>query len=228
MENREMENSVVEKPSLIGMIMNPTVQFERIRENPKILVAILIVTFLTVIGMLMMSSGMELPTDDPELAGMSEEELMVIAMISQVSFVIVGLFTPIFTIFISTVVLLIIAKIVRSEVSFKQLFSMNTYIYMISALGILLNGLIFMILQVGDPEVYITSLNSIVHAEGVLGEFLGIVEVFSIWSLIITGIGLQVVAKFSKGLSWSIVVAFFIVGAVFAMVSAALGSAFGV
>ena len=122
MENREMENSVVEKPSLIGMIMNPTVQFERIRENPKILVAILIVTFLTVIGMLMMSSGMELPTDDPELAGMGEEELMVIAMISQVSFVIVGLFTPIFTIFISTVVLLIIAKIVRSEVSFKQLF----------------------------------------------------------------------------------------------------------
>ena len=79
---------------------------------------------------------------------------------------------------------------------------------MISALGILLNGLIFMILQVGDPEVYITSLNSIVHAEGVLGAFLGIVEVFSIWSLIITGIGLQVVAKFSKGLSWSIVVAF--------------------
>ena len=60
MENREMENSVVEKPSLIGMIMNPTVQFERIRENPKILVAILIVTFLTVIGMLMMSSGMDI------------------------------------------------------------------------------------------------------------------------------------------------------------------------
>lgn len=228
MEHQELEEKVIEKPSLIGMIMNPREQFERIRENPKIIVALLVVTFLTIVGLLMMVSAMDFIENDPALAGMSEEELLIVSIIGQITFVVIGIFTPVVMISITAIIIFILAKIVRSDVSFKQLFSLGTYAYFISVLGFLLNGLVMMILKTGDPETLFTSLNSVVNAQGVLGALLSNFEVFNIWYLVVLAIGLQVVAKFSKGLSWSIVIAFFIIGAVFSMAGAAAGSVLGV
>lgn len=225
-ETFETEEKVVEKPSIFGMIMNPTDQFNRIRENPKIIVPLLIVTVLTAIGMALMFQSMDF-ANEPELAGMSEEELMVVTLISQISFVVVGIFTPVFMVLLSTVIFIIIAKIVRSEVSFKQLFSMNTYIFLISALSMIVNGLAFLLVNGGDPEILLTSLNSIIGATGVLGAFLSSIEVFSIWGLIITAIGLQVVAKFSKGLSWGVVIVLYIITTMFSMMAAGLSSLVG-
>lgn len=225
-EINEVEEVVVKKPSLFGMIMNPTEQFDRIRKNPKIIVALLLVTILTTIGMALMLQTMDFESS-PELVGFSEEELMFAALIGQITFVVVGVFTPVFVILISTIVFIIIAKIVRSEVSFKQLFSMNTYIFMISALSFIVNGLAFLVVGNGNPEIYFTSLNSIINAEGVAGAFLNSIEVFSIWGLIITAIGLQVVARFSKGLSWAVVIGFYIVSLIFAMAGAAFSTMFG-
>lgn len=224
--NTEIEQPKLEKPSLFGMIMNPREQFERIRENPKIIVALIIVTVLTIVGMLLMMNGIDF-MDDPSLAGMSEEEMMMVAMVSQIGFVIVGVFTPIFTLLISAVVQIIIAKIVRSEVTFKQLFSMNTYIFIITAISILVNGIVFMAIG-GTAEIYFTSLNSIIGAEGILGAVFNSIEVFSIWTLIITALGLQIVARFSKGLSWTIVIVFYVVSLIFQMISAGLNTMMGV
>lgn len=223
----EQQETRVEKPSLFGMIMNPREQFERIRENPKIIVALLIVTFLTIVGLLMMESGMDL-SDDPSLAGMSEEELLLVSIAGQIMFIIMGLFTPIVIILITTLVLFGLAKIVQSQVTFKQLFSMNTYAYLISVLGLVINGFVMMLVKPSNPDTYFTSLDSIINAEGVLRGLLSNFEVFNIWYLVVIAIGLQVVAKFSKKLSWSVVIAFFILSAVLSMVGAAAGSAFGV
>jgi len=224
--NIEEEKSQIVKPSLFGMVMNPTEQFQRLRENPKILVAIIVVTILTIIGTFMMLSGIDF-LDQPELAEFSEEEKMMVAMIGQISFVVVGAFVPIFSILISTIVFIIIAKIVKTDVTFKQLFSMNTYIFIIGTIGILLNGIVFMLLG-GEEGTMFTSLNSVVGAESFLGVFLESLEVFSIWSLIITAIGLQIVAKFSKGLSWAVVIGFYIVGLTFQMISVGLSTMLGV
>src|SRR5690625_5275690 len=209
------------------MIMSPREQLERVRENPKILVAILIVTALTIVGMLLMLNSIDFIGKDPTLSGMSEEEMMMVTMVSQIGFVFTGLFTPAFSILLISVVHIIIAKITQSEASFKQLFSMNTHIYIIGAISVLLNGLVFMLIG-GDPEKLVTGLNSIVGAEGVLGAVLNSIEVFSIWTLIVTAMGLQIVARFSKGLSWSVVIGVFIIGLVFQMISAGLNTMVGV
>ncbi len=224
--NTETEQPKLEKPSLFGMIMNPREQFERIRENPKIIVALIIVTVLTIVGMLLMMNGIDF-MDDPALAGMSEEEMMLVAMGSQIAFVIAGVFTPIFTLLIFSVVQIIIAKIVRSEVTFKQLFSMNTYIFIISVISVLVNGIVFMLIG-GNSGVMVTSLNSIIGAEGILGAVFNSIEIFSIWALIITALGLQIVARFSKGLSWTIVIVFYVVSLIFQMISAGLNTMMGV
>lgn len=224
--NTEIEQPKLEKPSLFGMIMNPREQFEKIRENPKIIVALIIVTLLTIVGMLLMMNGIDF-MNDPNLAGMSEEEMMMVTMFSQIGFVIVGVFTPVIGILIGSFVHFIIAKIVRSEATFKQLFSMNTYIFIISAISMIVNGIVFMMIG-GDPEKLFTSLNSIIGAEGILGAVLNSIEVFTIWGLIITAMGLQVVARFSKGLSWAVVIVFFIVGLIFQMISAGFNTMMGV
>lgn len=221
----ENGENIMEKPALFGMIMNPREQLERIRENPKIIVALIIVTFLTTIGMLLMVNGMDF-MNDPSLAGMSEEEIMMVTMVSQIGFIIVGIFTPVIGILIVSVGHIIIAKIVRSEVSFKQLFSMNTYIFIIGTLSVLLNGLVFMFIG-GDPEILFTSLNSLVGAEGFLGAFLNSLEIFAIWSYIVTALGLQIVARFSKGLSWGVVIGFYLISLTFQLISAGFNTMLG-
>lgn len=217
-ENEENEVNV-EKPSLLGMITDPRTQFERIRLNPKVLVPFIIVTVLTTIGMLLMMSQIDLIGDDPYFNSMGEEELMYMTIFTQITFVITGLLTPAISILISTVVYLIIAKIVKSAVSFKQLFSMATFIYIISVLSIFVNALAFLAISNPDPNLLLTSLNSLVEAEGALGAFLVSIEIFTIWGMILSAIGLQIVAKFSKGLSWGIVIGIFVIITSFSMVS---------
>src|SRR5690625_6561621 len=63
----------VEKPSVFGMIMNPKEQLEKIRNNPKSLMPVLIVTAVTFIGILLLYYSFTVP---PELfEELSEQEL---------------------------------------------------------------------------------------------------------------------------------------------------------
>ena len=155
-------------PSIWGMIWSPTEQFEKIKERPKIWGALAIVTVLFVIGMYLTSLG-----DPMVIEGMPEipeEELAAVSMFTTITMIITGLFTPIFGVLISTVIYLIIAKIARSEVSFKQLFSMNTYIMMISALSMIINGIGVALLGGTAGTIY-TSLGSLIGAEAHWGIF---------------------------------------------------------
>lgn len=225
--NENMEEITPEKPSIFGMIMNPGIQFKRIKQNPKVLIALIVVTLLTIAGMLMMARGMDFASD-PELMDMGEDELMMITLFTQLGMVFTGLFTPIVGIMISVLIYFVIAKITQSDVTFKQLFSLTTYIYFISSISIVVNGLAMMLVGSENPDMLFTSLNSIVGAEGALGGLLNSIEVFQIWTLIITALGLQIVAGFSKKLSWAVVIVWFLVGAGFTMISASMTTMLGV
>lgn len=214
MQNNEnfVQNQVEkEKPQLLGMIMNPREQFERIRENPKIVVALIVVTLLALIAALFSFKGME-QILEAELGAVSEEEMMILTIIAQISAVVTALFTPIVTVLISSAIYMLIAKIVQKDVTFKQLFSMFFYIAFINiGLNGLVNGFFSMFVKNANPEAALTSLNSIIGAEGVMGVLLSSIEVFSIWGIILTAMGLQIVAQFSKGLAWGTVIAFYII-----------------
>src|SRR5690625_3782917 len=93
--------------------------------------------------MLLMLNGIDFIGYDPELLSMDEEALVVITFITQISFILVGIFTPIITILISSAIYFGIAKLIQSTVTFKQLFSMTTFIGIINAISIVINGLAF-------------------------------------------------------------------------------------
>lgn len=209
------EETNVRKPSLFGIIWSPSEQFERIKDKPKIWAPLGIVTLLFILGMWLTSLGLDL-----SLEGIPEEDLEIAQAVGTVTLMIAGIISPIIGAFISTLIYLLISKIPGSNVTFKQLFSMNTHLMMISALSILVNG-IGIALFGGNSEILFTSLGSIVEVDGAMSGLFNSIEVFQIWGVILTAIGLNKVADFSKGLAWTVSIAFFVISVITAMVGAA-------
>lgn len=210
-------NMKAEKPSLIGMFWSPGEQFDRMRHNPRIWIPLILVSVIYGIGMYLMTLSL-----DPAYLGledMGEAELEMVMAFSKISMVVTGLLTPVFIALISSAIYLIFTKIAGSGTKFKQLFSMNIHIIIISGVGLVINMALRAAIG-GNPDVMITSLAGLVNSEkpGVLGS----IELFSIWQTILTAIGLHRLAGLSKGWAWGIAIVFFLIGIGFAL----LGSMF--
>jgi hypothetical protein len=204
-------------PKLLGMFTNPGVQFERIKQNPKIWIPLIVISILYVIGMTFMALSLDAAALIEQ--GVPEDQVELVLTITKVTVAITGIITPIFGVVISSAIQLAIAKIASSSVSFKQLLSMNTFIMIIGAAGLILNmGIRYAI--GGNPEIYITSLAGLLNQEkaGVLGS----IEVFGIWSVILTALGLHKTAQFSKGLAWTIAIIFFLISLGFGLIGTLL------
>src|SRR5699024_993006 len=138
-------------------------------------------------------------------------------LFSIITRVTVGFYGMTLSVLILSVIYLTIAKIAQSDVMFKQLFSMNTYIMIFSYLAFIINNAIAIFIG-SNAEVPITSLGSILNVPGGAGAALESIELFTIWGMIVAVIGLQKVARFSKGLAWGVQIALFIIGMIFAMI----------
>lgn len=208
----QTETPVKEKPSLFGMILNPGEQFKRLKENPKIWIPLLMVTAIFTIAAVVNSLGMDIE----ELLGntwqeeLDEEMLAFVAITARVGAVIGGVVIPILTAVFATLIFLLVSKFTDSEVRFRQLFSMNIFIFMISALGSLFQGIVVAAID-SDPLVVVTSLQFLVQAEGKMSVIFSAIEVFSIWHLILVAVGLKIVANFKSGLAWGVAIVYFIV-----------------
>src|SRR5690625_1198264 len=166
----------VEKPSVFGMIMNPKEQLEKIRNNPKSLMPVLIVTAVTFIGILLLYYSFTVP---PELfEELSEQELQLALNVGKITLIVAGLIGPIFGITLASLIYFLVAKMIRSEVSFKQMFSMFAHLNIIGAIGSIIHGLAVLLIPGINREISITSLESIVNAGGILGAVLNVVRFF--------------------------------------------------
>ncbi|MFP7295850.1 Yip1 family protein [Neobacillus niacini] len=220
MENQTEMITKQQKPSLFGMFTSPGEQFERIKLSPKIWVPLFIVSILYAIGMTFMALSMDASTLIEQ--GVPEDQVDLVLGITKVTVAITGILTPIIGVLISSAIHLIITKIASSPVTFKQLFSMNTHIMVIGAIGVILNTAIRYAIG-GNPEIYVTSLAGVLNQEktGILSSF----EIFSIWTMIVTAIGLHKTAQLSKGLAWTIAIVFFLIGIGFALIGSLLQGA---
>ena len=210
MDTEVLENQ--QKPKLFAMLWSPVIQFERIKQQPRVWIPLLIVTLLYIAASTLTALSMK--PEDFMLTGMSGEELEMVMAIGKATAAITGFFIPIFTALISSLIYLIIIKIAKKNTTFKQLFSMNIFIMLIGAIGVLLNSLIA--LAIGNSAaINSTSLAGVLNSDSpVLATF----ELFSIWTLVLTAIGLQKVGQLSKTASIIIVIIFFIISLSFAMI----------
>ncbi len=207
-----MGNETVQtkKPSLFGMIFSPGEQFERLRERPVIWVPLILFTLITTILAVVVVLNMDY-TMTPGLEESSPEELEMIKIFGAVGGGIAGLFSvPIGYLFYSAIYFLA-AKMVKSNVRFKQMFSLIIFVSFITILGSIINQLLALVLG-EDPAIMFTSLNSFIGATGPVGAILNSIEVFSIWYQVLLAIGLIKVAKLSKQSAITIVIVLFVIG----------------
>ncbi|UPG63090.1 Yip1 family protein [Metabacillus endolithicus] len=192
----EEQTIKTKKPSLFGMIFQPGEQFERLRERPVIWLPLILLSILgTVIAVLTV-----LNVDYSTLPGpaMSAEELELTKMFGIIFGGLGGLFGTSIGFLVVAAILFGIAKIAKSSVSFKQMFSLIIFTGFITTIGQLLNQLIIFAIG-GDPYVMLTSVNSLIGADGVLGAVLGVFEVFQIWYYVLLALGLMKVSAFQTG-----------------------------
>jgi hypothetical protein len=97
----------------------------------------------------------------------------------------------------------------------------------IYVLGELLNGILTPLLN-GDGMTYITSLASIVDAEGATLGLLRSIEVFTIWGVILSAFGLHIVGNLSKRAAWIISIVFYVLFAIISIIGASFESMIGV
>ena len=215
------EKEVKEKPKLLGMVTQPTEQFLKIKQNPVIWMPLIIISLLMMVGAFITAMNIDY-TNNPEI----QEAIEVIgideSLMIRSGAILAGLgnlIQPGITALISTVIYLVISKVIKKQVSFSQLFSMNTYILFISAIGVLLNGLLSTVLS-GDPSILFTSLAFLIQTDNVMLENIFVmIEIFTIWGLVLTIIGLQKVANFSKQASIIIVIGLYILSLLFSLFS---------
>ena len=163
---------------------------------------------LDIVSFIEMSEGVTVP----------KEVIPILEALVPIMIVLISVAAPLLGVLVATVIHLLVSKIASITVTFKQLFSMNTYIMLISSIGVVITGIVLVIAGNSlDPESFSFSLGSIINAEGALGVLLGRLELFTIWTLILTAIGLQKVAGFSKGLAWVITLIFPFIGLIFAI-----------
>jgi len=204
------------------MIFSPTEQFQRIKEKPSIWGAMGLISILSAIAYYFMAAGTAFQERYEQYSELPNVEIIV-----KVINAIGGLFAPILSVLFGTFIYWIIIKIARSEATFKQLFSMNTYIMFISILGELLNGILTPLLN-GDGITFFTSLASIADAEGAALGLLRSIEVFIIWVTILSAFGLHIVGHLSKRAAWIIAIVFYVLFVIFNVIGASFESMIGV
>ncbi|WP_270181482.1 Yip1 family protein [Alkalihalobacillus sp. CinArs1] len=221
------ENST--NPSILGMIFSPGEQFERIREKPKVWVPLLIVVLASLFAgwLMVMSPDFEQEMMAGNMNGAEGMEGMegMLTFIKISTAISIGL-SPIFGVLIGSFIYWLISKATPSEVTFKQLFSMNLFITFVGTIGLLLNGSLMALLGGSIDSMY-TSIGSLVNADGAAGGILNGFEIFGIWTTILTAIGLRITAGWPKALAWIIPIIFFLIGIGFAAIGAIMNSMAG-
>ncbi|WP_347551006.1 YIP1 family protein [Pseudalkalibacillus hwajinpoensis] len=220
------EKESVAKPSIPGMIWSPGEQFEKIRTNPKIWIPLIVLTVMSLLAGWLMTLSPGFEEQMTAGGGVNEEDMSGFITFIKFTTVLSAGFGPAFGVLFSSFIYWLITKATSSEVTFKQLFSMSTFITIIGALGLILNGILLAIFG-GSIETLYTSVGSLVDAEGGLGAFLNSIEIFGIWTTILFAIGLHITAGWSKILAWTISIVFFLIGIGFTTLSGALSSMTG-
>ncbi|MBT2258125.1 Yip1 family protein [Priestia megaterium] len=203
------------KPSIFGFITSPVVQFEKMKSSPVIWGPLLLILILTAATTIL---AVYTPQAKEALQQQKEAGIEVNSTFSMIGGVIAVVATLAFT----SLILFLIAKLGTGKTTYRQMFSLNLFVTFITAIGQLINT---GVAALAHTSANVTSLNGMVGAKGAMGGVFTSIEIFSIWGLTLTAVGLQKVANVSKAASIITVIILFILGAAISGVGGAASEA---
>jgi len=164
---------------------------------------------------------------NPALQGQSAEELQSVANISALTGLAVAPVTVIIAWLIGALVLFGIVKMFKGECQYKQILSLSGYTTVFGLLGGMLTALVSRFSGAAYAQTNLTSLATLLPnlQIGFLSGVAGSIEVFGIWALVATWIGLSVIAGLDRKKSAIIVGSLFVLQLLFVGVVTQLGAA---
>lgn len=214
-----MSEQAEKKPSIFGMIGNPVLQCKRMKNNIKITKVLLIVLFLSgMAGTIQIyahertQEGMQKAAKIAEISGSGVPLGATLGMGFGVAFI-MALFGYLFTALVYKAFLMF----TESYATYKTILCLTLYVSIITVLGRLCNALIAVGLGGNGKEAY-TSLAGLFEKGTMLYAIGNKFELFSIWALIVTAVGLQIVVGVSKKQAMVITVLFFSLSVLFGAV----------
>lgn len=208
--NVSFEEVQVKKPSLFGIILSPTVQFERMKQKAPIALPLIIMLLLTAISGALASY---VSLKNPMIK--NSEAMTMLADLGISPVVTVGiaaggaLFVGAFVFFISAAFYKVCLVILGNDTPFSKLLSVVIFTSIISTLGIFVNGAIA--LAIGEYELTFTSLAPL-FSNKILFAIAANIDIFNIWYYVVMAIGLQTVAGLSKNKAIILVIIVLLIG----------------
>lgn len=198
---------------LFRVLYEPGAVFERVREKPKFLMPFLGLAVLLAVSILLMmpyqqaamaSRMAAIAQANPAAAANMQKFALIGVIAGPIVFAII--------LVIAATILWVVTSIFGGEAKWGTLLSVTTYA---AITGILLQYVAILVLtlkgvgQISSPEDLKPPLGLNLlspGATGFMGAFLGGINLFAIWGVILTAIGIQVTHKTSKGTAYSIAI----------------------
>jgi hypothetical protein len=203
-----------EKPSLLGMLVNPGKQYALIRQTPLVWapLTLMMVIFAVLVGFkadfylnhpYLSDEWIRLTMSAPVLDAQSLKPLFIAASVAAAWLAYLS------ALLLSTGIAWLTIRLFSRIVQFRSLFSFHLHLSVLYALSLALN--VLGVAGFGlDPRLPVTSLAGIIPASGVLKGLLSAIEVFTIWALVLYAGGIREIAGLSKRQAWLISLLFFL------------------
>ena len=222
MDNITTENSnqMSTFDKIVNVFVEPKTTFRSINRHPDwivpmIIILAVVVLFTTIIMPIVLPEQMEKQKTKMAEQGMSDEEIAKAMDVGQkvgkiVGPISAGVMTIIYILAISGILLFCGNIILGGETTFKKVLSVVTYSSLIGSLGSLL--ILPLILTKKTMHVGFSLavfMSSDAH-DTPLYQFLSKIDFFAIWQIIVVGIGLSVIYKFSTQKSITMVAVLYV------------------
>ncbi|WP_242215664.1 Yip1 family protein [Bacillus cereus group sp. BfR-BA-01383] len=213
--NINTQDEGAKKPSLLGMITSPGLQFERMKTKSPVWGGFFL--FLLMGTILAAAAAYLGLINTPELAKLLKDDTTGIMKWTTLGFgAIGGLFGTAIGLFVVAGFYKVIMMFMSNDTPYMKILSIYIYANVVFYFGSLLNVALAYILGGNGIDKY-TSLGPLFE-QGTIAYSIGSAfEIFNIWSLILTGLGLYIVAGLSKKQVTILISIFFILTIGFSM-----------
>ena len=230
MSNRPMSPLM----KLVKIVSAPSEAAVAIREKPDVLLPIVMMILIPLIPILSDYQGyldtlVSALAINPQTSAMAADQLREIAQVSAITGI---AFAPVMMVvawLVGSLILFGAVRISGGECRYKQILSLKGYTSVFGLLAALVTMGVSMATGSSFTQQSYTSLLSLFPEipSGFLAGIATGVELFSIWSVVVTGIGITVIAALTKKKAYIIVGILFALGLLLTGLSGQIGAAFG-
>ncbi|OBR97139.1 MULTISPECIES: Yip1 family protein [Clostridium] len=206
--------------NITGAIISPRKTMERVNKNPKVWRYLIPVTLVQLIVAII-----ELPKltsytilQAQEMPNFSQAAIPIMKTGITISTIIGALLTPALVTLISTVLIKVIASILKETGNFKNLYCVNILAYVPVLIAGILTGIIMLFTEPQNIKNISTSLTLVLSSstdmKSTIYKLFSCINFFYIWSIVLSAIGTSVVCKMNMKKSAAIVAIIYILSVV--------------